>query len=452
MAAPRLKNPDKIPFGKFMAWNSSGASLAVQYILLTYLQIYCTNALGLNAAIVGTLLMASKLIDGVTDIVAGYLIDNTNTKLGRGRPYGLAILGVWVCTWLLFSTPQGLGATAKYAWVVVFYILAQAVFATLLNASQTVYMVRAFHNDQKYVTLTSIGGLVTTFVVIVFNVIWPNLEEPIVDSAPGWSRVVLILAIIFGVIGIMRFLFVKEEAVLDADSEKIKLRDILELLKHNKYVYCIALMLLLSNLVAGMGVSSYYYLYIVGDISIQGVMSLFTVLAMLTMMFYPKLLKKVSPRKLVVIGCTAAAVGGIINFFARDNLALLAIGSIVSGIGFLPISYLLGLFIIECADFNEWKGRPRMEGSISSVTSLATKIGTALGSFFLGIMMNASHFDGMAQVQTGSALTMIRFLFGLANTVFYVLIIIVLQFYKLDRLKPQISEELSARHAAAKDS
>ena len=449
MARNKQVNPNKIGFGKFMAWNSRGASLAVQVVLISYVQIYSTNALGLNAAIVGTLLLVSKLIDGVTDMVAGYLVDRTNTKLGRGRPYELAIIGVWLSTWLMFSAPASISTVAKYVWVVVFYVLAQAIFATLLNANQNVYMVRAFHNDQKYVTITSIGGLVVTFCVIVFNVVFPTLEAPIINSGAGWSRLVLYISILMGVIGILRFIFVKEEVALDADTEKISPKDIVSLLRNNKNVYVLAFMMIVVNLIGSMGVSTYYYLYIVGDVSVMGLMSLFSVVSMLSMAVYPALLKKMSPKQLVIIGCVCAVIGGLINFFAYDNLVLLAIGSVIGGIGLLPINYMTGLFVIECADYNEWKNRPRMEGTLSSVVSLAGKVGSALGSFILGVMLSAAHFDGMAATQPDSALLMIRILFGLATSVFYGSIIFVMRFYRLDKLKGQISADLAERHALA---
>lgn len=448
MAKNKQANPDKIGFGKFMAWNSRGASLAVQVVLISYVQIYSTNALGLDAALVGTLLLVSKLVDGVTDMLAGYLVDRTNTKLGRGRPYELAIIGVWVSTWLMFSAPEGVSTVAKYIWVVVFYTLAQAIFATLLNANQNVYMVRAFHNDKKYVTITSLGGLVTTFCVIVFNVVFPILEAPIISSSSGWSNLVFYIGALLGVLGILRFIFVKEEVAVDADSEKITPKDIMALLKSNKFVYCLAFMTVVVNLIGNMGVSTYYYLYIVGNVEIMGVMSLFTVAAMLTMAFYPMLLKRMSPKQLVMIGCVFSVVSGILNFFAYDNLLLLGIASIIGGCGMLPISYMGGLFVIECADYNEWKGRPRMEGTLSSVISLAGKIGSAFGTFLLGILLSAAAFDGMQAVQPDSAIMMIRVLFSLATSVFYGSIIFVLRFYKLDKLKPQISADLAARRGA----
>lgn len=154
-------------------WCGNGASLAVHAVLIGYVTIYCTNALGMSEAVVGTLLMVNKIFDGITDLFAGFIVDRTNTKIGRGRPYDLCIIGLWITTWLLFSVPASMTETMKCAWIFICYTLCQSVFKTFLSAAGTPYMVRAFNNDQKYVKLSSWGGLLTTCVVIVFNVIFP---------------------------------------------------------------------------------------------------------------------------------------------------------------------------------------------------------------------------------------------------------------------------------------
>lgn len=59
---------------------------AVVSALIAYTTFYATDVLQLNAGLVGTLLLVSKLFDGVTDLVAGFLVDRTNTKFGRARP------------------------------------------------------------------------------------------------------------------------------------------------------------------------------------------------------------------------------------------------------------------------------------------------------------------------------------------------------------------------------
>ena len=83
----------KVGILKFWTWNFRTMSAGIQAVLIGYIVFYCTDVLELNAALVATLLMASKIFDGVTDILAGYLVDKTHTRLGKARPYEFAIIG-----------------------------------------------------------------------------------------------------------------------------------------------------------------------------------------------------------------------------------------------------------------------------------------------------------------------------------------------------------------------
>lgn len=85
----------RFPFGRFFAWKTSDISAAGLNIIVTgYLTIYCTNFLGLSGTLVGTILLISNIFDAVTDLVAGFVIDNTHSKWGKGRPYELGIVGM----------------------------------------------------------------------------------------------------------------------------------------------------------------------------------------------------------------------------------------------------------------------------------------------------------------------------------------------------------------------
>ena len=65
------------------------AGNVVYAFLSSFVMIYLTNTVGLNPGIVGTLIAFSKLLDGVTDIFFGSLIDKTHSKMGKARPWML---------------------------------------------------------------------------------------------------------------------------------------------------------------------------------------------------------------------------------------------------------------------------------------------------------------------------------------------------------------------------
>ena len=447
-SAKNQTQKEKIGVVRFWTWNARSASAAVQAIIIGYISFYCTDVHQLNPAIVATLLMATKLVDSVTDILAGYLIDITKTRFGKARPYELGVLGLWLCTWLLFSVPADMANVYKYVWVAVFYTLSQSVFYTVLTANETAYMVRAFNNQEHYVTISSLGGLITVAGVAVFNVVFPSFAENAGTNAGAWSLMVAVLAVPLAVIGMLRFFFVKEIYSVDTKGERVRFTDVITLFKTNKYIWSIALLLFVSNLATGMGASVYYYTYVIGNLSLMGTVSLFSVVTMFTMALYPVLLKKITTKQLIMVGCFAYIIGGIIFFLTQSGFAFLAVATILTGMGSLPITMMVKLLQVECADYNEWKGNQRMEGSIGSLSGFAIKVGAAFGTFLAGILLAVSGYVGGTDVLPDSALLMIRMLMGIVPSLGFVLDIFVLHFfYDLDKKIVDIRAELEKRRS-----
>lgn len=442
---------DKVGFGGLMLWQSRAVSTSIVVLMLGYLMIYATDTLKIPAAAVSLILVASKVFDGVTDVVAGFIVDRTETKWGKARPYEIFIVGLWLCTWLLFSCPESLSTPVKCAWIFIMYALAQSVCYTFLNANQTPYMVRAYKENQ-IVKLTSYGSVVTMLAAVVFNVAFPTLMGSIATSASGWSRLVLMFAVPLAAIGILRMIFVKEKYDVDVTTEKgekLKIKDVVKVVKTDKYILLITVMTFIFNFVCNMGVNVYYFTYVVGNVGLMGVTYIAQMVAIPLAFIFPKLISKFSTIKLMFVGFLVSAVGYLINFFAGSNMVLLMIGAVLTGAGTIPASMLISLVIIECADFNEWKGIPRMEGTMSSINSFGSKVGAALGAGALGVILSLVGYTGNAENMPGGAITMIRLLYSLIPMVLYTITAFSLKLYKLDKLMPQIKADNEARRAAA---
>lgn len=75
---------DKIGFGEYAAFTIGGVGIMIMFGLIgSYLLIYMTNVAFLDIAIISTIIAVSRLLDGISDIIAGNMIDKTNTKLVR---------------------------------------------------------------------------------------------------------------------------------------------------------------------------------------------------------------------------------------------------------------------------------------------------------------------------------------------------------------------------------
>lgn len=442
-------NPNKIGIGKFWGWNARAVSVGcVTVIYSGYFMLYCTNALGLSSAVVGTLLLISKIFDGITDLFAGYLVDNTNTRWGKARPYEFAILGVWFFSWLLFSCPSNWSNTMKYVWIFIIYTLVNSILVTLLNVNQQTYMVRAFPNQLVMVKLNSYGGIVVTVGCAIVSMTFPMLVTSIATTAAGWSKLLAIYCVPLAIIGMLRFVLVKEVNQLDAESEsKINMKEIFSVFKSNKYVYLYWIMYLLYNVTLGISASSYYFTYVVGDLNKYMTIASLTMPLMLVMFAFPALMKKMRLSRIVMLGAAAGALGYGINFIAGANMPLLMLGGLFVGLGGLPIAYVGGMMGLDIAEYNALKGLPRAYGTIAAFGSFGSKVGSGVGSAVLGFILSAGGFisagaDGAAVMgQPESALTAIRMLYGLIPAVLFLGICIVLHFYDLEKRLPELRKE-----------
>lgn len=101
-----------------MAFGMGDAGGNCFYSLVSaFLLIYLTDAVGMNPGIIGTLMMVSKLLDGVSDVIFGRILDKTHTKWGQARPWFIgSAIPLAICTVLLFAVPESFSETVKYVF------------------------------------------------------------------------------------------------------------------------------------------------------------------------------------------------------------------------------------------------------------------------------------------------------------------------------------------------
>lgn len=78
--------------------------------LSSFIMIYLTNTVGLNAGVIGSLIAVSKILDGVSDVFFGSMIDKTHSKMGKARPWMLwAYIGCAITLVAAFAVPTDMG-------------------------------------------------------------------------------------------------------------------------------------------------------------------------------------------------------------------------------------------------------------------------------------------------------------------------------------------------------
>ena len=222
MAKNKQPKADRLPLGKFLAWKSSDiTSAGVFLIVTTYMTMFCTDHLGMAPLVVGNIILISNVIDFFTDLLAAYVIDNTKSKWGKARPYELGAVGMTVCATLIFATPSGWNDTLKIVWVFCMYTFLFGVFNTFRSTANVPYLIRAFDNNRTLIgKVSSYGGIVTTMGSMVVSLTFPKLMASLATSDGGWTTLSLIYMIPLTLLGLLRFIFVKENPAIDAQQVK----------------------------------------------------------------------------------------------------------------------------------------------------------------------------------------------------------------------------------------
>ena len=110
------------------------AGNVVYAFLSTFMMFYLTDTVGMNVGIVGILMAVSRLLDALTDLLFGNLLDRTSTRMGKARPWMLlGYIGCAVMLAAIFMIPSLWGDAAKYAYFFITYTLLNAAFYTVNN-------------------------------------------------------------------------------------------------------------------------------------------------------------------------------------------------------------------------------------------------------------------------------------------------------------------------------
>jgi Na+/melibiose symporter-like transporter len=284
---------------------------------------------------------------------------------------------------------------------------------------------------------------------------FPMIMKRVATSAAGWTRAVLIVMIPATLIGMLRFFFCKEDPSVDPDSNKepIRMKDVLELLKRNRYVWLYALIMLSYNLTTNLACGSYYFTYIVGDLDKLGILSVFGIILLPLMLTFPAIMKKLGTMgKMIALFAVIGIVGYVIVFFSGAYAIGVYIGYLLATLAGLPIAYYGILFVMNICNYNERIGLRRMEASSSALANFCSKLGAALGAYVTGLVLFiGGYISSSDAVQPESALMAIRIDYSIVPIIFMVIIAVcALAFGKLEKENKKYADEKKAKEAAVK--
>ncbi len=430
------------------------AGNVVYAFLSSFVMIYLTDTAGLNAGIVGTLMMFSKLFDGVTDIFFGAMIDKTHTRMGKARPW--MFWGYFGCAATLigvFTIPAGLGESAKYAWFFIAYTLLNAVFYTANNIAYSALTALITRNGSERVQMGSIRFIFAFGTSLLIQTVTVDFVKWLGGGAEGWRTAAIIYAIIGLVVNSLSVFSVHElppDESAESDSDKKEqygLKDAARILIKNKYYIMICGIYILTQLyTATLNMGIYFMTYILGNASLLGVFSLAINIPMICgLILTPLLVKKLGGMyrlNLAGYALSAAARAMVVAGAYLGSIPMMLIFSGVAAIGMSPLQGDLNALIATCSEYTFLTQNRQLDGTMYSCTSLGVKLGGGIGVAMAGWLLEASGYLANAPVQPESCIAMLHFMYLWIPVLLNVIITFLLSRLKVEQANAKIYAQM----------
>lgn len=384
-------------------YSLSGIGKDASYALSTIMFVYLTAYVGMSGAFVGTMFMAVRVWDAINDPIMGGIVQNTNSRWGKFRPWILTgtILNAIIVLFIFFNPGFEVDGIRMMIYITVFYTLWGMSYTLMDIPFWSMIPALSDRKDDR----ESISALTRIFTTVGFAIVSaPYLNfaalfgagvfDPEGATIPqmidGFFIFAIIISAIFLVSQVIMVWNVKER-VTPQTSEKISLKRMWQLLKDNDQLMVVMIVVVITNFVLYITstMAFYYIAYNLGD---EGLFFPFIALGFVVQIgsiaAFTTLAKKMERKKIYNLSIfiqIIAFIGLFINAFVLGDIIPLVF---VFGVGvFLGQGLLMVLTTVLLSDtveYGELKTGTRSESVVFSVQTFVVKLATGLSMGVVG--------------------------------------------------------------------
>ena len=465
----RVRSDDVTRSEKWLGYLLGPAgALLLNAVLATYLNVFYTDVLKLTSVWGGAFLVIfpiiSKVIDAITNVVMGYVIDHTRTREGKARPWLLLSAPLLTITGILLFTVPNAGETVQVVWVMVSYNLFYSFAYTIFNMSHNLMVPLSTRNTTQRGGL-SVFNQITTIMMsgILVALVFPMIIMPILGVDQGkWITLMSALSILALPLTLLEYFFTKERVTLEtqaAGETSIPFVQQLKAIFTDKYMLIIYGYFLIYT--AGSCIKNislvYFCNYVLGtynDGITQTMLSTIGGIPMGIGIFavWP-LAKHFGKRNVTLAGFILYAIGGAICWAFPHNMTIMLVGQFIKNIGGLPCAYVFMALFADVLDHLEWKTGFRCDGIAMSVYNIiaVAMVGICTG-IFNGWLASAGYIapeivngETIAAVQSPAVQNIITFGFVGLEVFTGVILAVLLVFLSVEKDIGKKQAEIKAR-------
>ncbi len=431
----------ELSFGDKISYGLGGFGKNIAYgVVASYTLYYYNSVLGISASFVAMLLMVARIFDAFNDPLMGVVVAKTRSKYGRYKPWILTgALTNAIIMYAMFTVPHALSGTGLKMYVTITYFLCGITYTLSDIPYWSIIPAITRHGKGRESltvlarTFSGIGAALPTIITMTLVTFFGRGETREAYRL-GFSRLVLVISVLYAVTTIITFLHLPNGELSEPQDSSVK--ELLGALVTNDQAMNLAVIIICFNAAIQMtlNLALYMFQYDIGDPGLYSVfMMIIGAMQLLAMtIIYPIARKRFNNRSIFFSACLVAVLGyvivtGIIFVHKLTIWSLLIPGICISyanGIGYVQTT----IFVAGAIDYGEAQSGKRNDSIISSLQTLMIKFSSALAVFVAGTGIDAVGLKVHALEQTIMTLKAMRCLFAVPPLCF--MVIAMLMFYR----------------------
>lgn len=445
-------------------------ALLLNAVLATYLNVYYTDVLKLTSVWGGVFLtvfpIISKIVDAITNLVMGYLIDHTHTVQGKARPWLLLSAPLLTITGILLFAVPSASTTVQVIWVMLSYNLFYSFAYTIFNMSHNLMVPLSTRDTTQRGGLSVFNQIATIMMSgILVALIFPMVIMPAIGvDKHKWIILMSVLSIMALPLTLLEYYYTKERVTAETQgktTDSVSFKTQLKAIFTDKYMIIIYLYFLIYTFGSSIKNMSLVYFcnYVLGTYNDGKTQTLLSVIGGIPMgigifAVWP-IAKKIGKRNATLAGFILYSIGSAICWMFSKNLTIMLIGQFIKNIGGLPCAYVFMALFADALDHLEWKTGFRSDGTAMSIynTIAVTMVGVCQG-IFNGVLSRAGYVapelvngQTIAAIQPEAVQSMITFGFVGLESVTGIVMAILLSFLNVEKGLDKKQQEIRERHA-----
>lgn len=430
----------KVPLLNKIAYGvGTGGGCVFNQIAAAFLLNYYTDTALIGAGAIATMFLICRIFDGISDLVMGGIVDKTNTKWGKARPWlilsgPLTLLGIV----LLMNVPMGLGESGKLVYAYATYIFMNVIVYTIYGISNTALLPLMSRDHEETTMLATFSAVGNNLIGLVAGM----CITPLVLNL-GWTKASIILGAVACALILFSGLLNKEIGTEEGDAkrETVPMKQQLPAVLKNKYFYLLLLIGVFSLLMNAnaIGAQIYYCNVVLNNPMFMSVLMTAGQLPGLIILFaMPYISKRWSKQMFLLIGAVLLIVGFAVTGFAGENTTMIVVGTVIRSLGAGPLLSAVFALVPDVVEYGYWKFGIRSEGLISSAQSIGSKVGIGLGSALTGwILAGVGYVGGPGAPVTDAVVNAVKFDFTWLGAIIGVVILVIVLMLNVEKYAPE---------------